>query len=216
MSKSVDILELLSVVQAAYRINGFAMLREAKDDKNSNGVMVKAHYYEPEKHRITVTDDDRTQAEAIRSYLTQRSMLAKLTGRALSDFATSIAEKLENEKASLRDAGILTWAPKVCADLQKADEAQQDFARISITSNFIGKLKSKVEIDFTTISKRWNNNYNCFRYTGHDGNGNLIGFLSKHDYPAQVRIRGNVKAHENGRLTSGKTTYLNYTKAVGE
>jgi hypothetical protein len=216
MSKSVDILEMLSVAQAAYRINGFAMLREAKDNKNSNGVMVKAHYYEPDKHRITVTDDDRTQAEAIRNYLTQRSMLAKLTGRPLSDFATSVADKVESDKASLRDVGILTWATKVCADLQKADDAQQDFARISITSNFVGKIKGKVEIDFTTITKRWSNNYGCFRYTGHDGNGNLIGFLSKNDYPAVVRLKARVKAHETGRLTGGKTTYLNYTKAIGE
>lgn len=214
MAGSIDTVELLTVAQAAYRINGSAMLKESTADKIANGVMVKAHYYEPSKHRITIIDDDRTQAVAVRSYITQRVMLARLAGTPISDFAATIADTIEKDTVSLRNIGLLAWAPKVCADLQRADDTKQKLSLAGIGSNYIGAIGNKVELEFTTIGRRWSNNYQCWRYSGHDAHGNLVGFLSKNDYPATVQIKGRIKAHEIGRESQGKTTYLNYTRAL--
>lgn len=213
MSRTIDCVELLAVAQAAYRTNGNQLLRESTQEHIANGILVKEFVYH-NRPTVTVTDEDRTQARAIRDYITQRTMLSKLTGRMLNEFINKISDIISKEKTNLSDAGLLAWAPKIYADLLKADEAQQEFSLLGLSSNYLGSVGTRVEIEFHTITRRWNNNYGCFRYSGHDGNGNLVGFLCKHEYPPVVRIKGRVKALDTGRLTQGKTTYLNYTRAL--
>lgn len=213
MPKTIDCVELLAVAQAAYRTNGNQLLRKSTKEYIANGILVKEFVYH-NKPTVTVTDEDHTQARAMRDYITQRTMLSKLTGRMLNEFINKISDIISKEKTNLSDAGLLAWAPKIYADLLKSDEAQQEFSLLGLSSGHIGSLGDRVELEFHTVTKRWNKNYGCFRYSGHDGNGNLVGFLSKNDYPSIVRIKARVKAHETGRLTQGKTTYLNYTRAL--
>ena len=213
MAKTINCVELLAIAYAAYRQNGNELLRDSVKDRVANGVLVK-EFAQHGKPTVTVTDEDRTQARAIRDYITQRVMLSKLTGKQLSEFIYKISSIISEEQTSAINAGLIAWAPKIFVDLQKSDEAQQEFSMLGISSVYIGAVGSKVELEFHTITKRWTNHYACFRYTGHDGNGNLVGFLSKHDYPAVVRLKARIKAHETGKLTGGKTTYINYTKAI--
>ncbi len=211
---TTNTLQLLAIASAAFRINDYAILKESTTDKIANGMMVKRHIHEPSKSTLEVLPEDHEYAQLIKDYVTQRITISRLTGKAVSEFIEQIASLLDNETVNIREAGILTWAPKVYTDLLKADEQHMEFTTIGVTSNFVGKIGDKITVDFTTVSKRWNQNFGCWRYSGHDGKGNLIGFLSKTDYPAQVCIKGRIKAHEQSRFTSGKTTYINYTKQV--
>ena len=55
--------------------------------------------------------------------------------------------------------------------------------------------------------------YNCFRHFGHDGKGNLIGFLNKKELSGI--IVGKVKKQEVSNFNNnGKVTYLNYVKEL--
>lgn len=216
MAKTINCVELLAVAQAAYRTNDNSFIGHIKEtDKPyiSNGILVKEFVYH-NKPTVEVTEEDRTQARAMRDYITQRIMLSKLTGRHLSDFIVKLGTIISEDKVGIVNAGLVAWAPKVYNDLLKSDEAQQEFSLLGISSGYIGLLGDKIELEFYTITRRWNKHYGCFRYTGHDGQGNLIGFLSKNEYPKQVKLKARVKAHETGRLTQGKTTYLNYTRAI--
>lgn len=213
MPRAIDCIELLAIAQAAWRVNGNELIQAAKDGRIPNGTLVKESVYN-NVPTVEVTAEDRTQAVAMREYITQRVMLSRLTGRSLSEFVNKINDIIIEEKTNPRNAGLVAWAPKVYSDLQKSDEAQQEFSLLGLSSGYLGRLGDKVELEFHTITKRWTSNYNCFRYTGHDGNGNLVGFLSKNDYPAVVKLKARIKAHETGRLSGGKTTYLNYTKAI--
>lgn len=213
MPRAIDCVELLAIAQAAWRVNGNELIQASKDGRIPNVTLVKETAYN-NVPTVEVTDEDRTQAAAMREYISQRVMLSKLTGRSLSEFINKINEIIVNDKVNPRNAGLIAWAPKVYSDLQKSDTAQQEFGLLALTSKYIGTVGSKVELEFHTVTKRWTNNYGCFRYSGHDGNGNLVGFLSKNDYPLVAKIRARVKAQETGRLSGGKTTYLNYTKPV--
>lgn len=209
---TINTLQLLAIASAAFRINGYAILKESTTDKIANGIMVKYHINEPSKSKLEVMSEDIEQAQVIKDYVTQRITISRLTGKPVSEFIEQIAMLLDQDTANVREAGIVTWAPKVYADLVKTDEQQVEFSSLGVTSKFIGCIGDKITLDFTTVSRRWNQNFGCWRYSGHDGKGNLIGFLSKTDYPAQVCIKGRIKAHEQSRFTNGKTTYINYTK----
>lgn len=214
MANSVNVLDVLSVACAAYRINGNEVLRESKDNKIANGVLVKAHYLDNKK--IEVTDEDCLQAQEVKDYISQRVMLFKLTGSPVSDFVQNIFELVEKDTVHLHKLGLLVWAPKVKADLVKVDDQRQELSVLSFGSQYLGKVGDKIETEFVAVTERWTTAYNCYRYTGHDNKGNLIGFLTGNKLSKLdgVKIKGRIKTIENGRFTGGKTTYLNYVKEI--
>ena len=114
-----------------------------------------------------------------------------------------------------RLVGIAMWAPKTYNDLQKADDVQHELTVLSFGSQYLGKEKDKITIDFVTITERFNKEFGCWRYTGHDTKGNLVGFLSKTKLlSVKTQVRGRIKATEQGKFTGGRTTYLNYVKEI--
>ena len=211
---SIAVIDILAVACAAYRINGNQILRESKDDKIANGVLVKAHFLD-NKH-LDVTDEDRERAEEVKNYICQRVTMMLLTNTVVNDFLSSVFTIVSSEKTHPRNIGMATWAPKLCADLTRTDEQKHEMTVLSYGSNYLGKVGDKIELTFTTVVERWTQSYNCYRYTGHDGQGNLVGFLSKNKLSSQtgVKIKGRIKTTEKGRFTGGKTTYLNYVKEI--
>lgn len=207
---TVNTLDVLSVACAAYRING-GLLKDATADKNSNALLVKGHFRDSKP--LEVTEQDRESAEAVKNYIQQTVMLARLQSMPVNDFTDKISKILDAETTNTVNIGLLTWAPKLYADLQKSSDTKQEVSLIGISSNYIGNVGNKVNINFTTISKRFNTTYNCWRYLGHDGNGNLIGFLNKNEIN-DGPIKGKIKATEHSKYAGGKVTYLNYVKEV--
>lgn len=207
---AVNVMDVVTVACAVFRING-GLVRETKDDKIANGVLIKAHFLN--NTPVEVTEVDRETATAVRDYIVQTVMLAKLTSKAVNEFTANIAELLERETTVVRNIGLLTWAPKLYTDMTKNNDVKQELNVLGFGSQYLGKQGDKITVNFTVITKRFNNNYNCWRYTGHDGCGNLIGFLSKNEI-ANGKIKGKIKATEYSNYNGGKTTFLNYVKEV--
>jgi hypothetical protein len=156
----------------------------------------------------------RAEADLIVSTLPQRVMLNKLINATTSDFVVTVAELLEKETVSLRDFGIIAWAPKLFADLGKADVVKTTLYGLSGTSRYIGMIGSKMEINFTCITAKYLQNYNSFFHQGHDENGNLISFFNKNKIN-DGKIVARIKAHRTDeRLQAARVTVLNYVKVI--
>ena len=207
---TVNVMDVVTVACAVYRING-GLVRDTKDDKVANGILVKSHFLN--NTPVDITEADREAATTACNYLVQTVMLAKLTSKNVNEFTANIVELLEKETTASRNIGLLTWVPKLYADLTKNDDLKQELTVIGFGSQYLGKVGDKIIVNFTAITKRFNNNYNCWRYTGHDGNGNLVGFLSKNEI-ANGKIKGKIKATEYSNYNGGKTTFLNYVKEL--
>lgn len=211
---AINVLEAITLAVAAYRVNGNAVLSAGTPEHPvPNATLVKSSLFK-QSTELQVTDEDRNRAEEIKAHITQQVMLTRLTGKSLTDFVERIGLIVEKETAPRTEAGIIVWVPKVYADMIAHDNQHHELAINGHSSNYIGRIGDKIELEFTTVIKRWNKEYLCYRYTGHDGNGNLVGFLCKHEYPAVVKLRAKVKAQEHSKFSGGKTTYLNYTKAI--
>ena len=211
----VSLDEMLSAVVAAYRVNGDQIVKVPNEDKKISNKTIILSLLAGQECSAEITEQDRLQAQTIRSYMVQRHMLSQLTGKPLGEFVDQIASYLNTDTVPAWSAGILAWAPKVYQSLLVQDGVNQEFSLLSTTSSYIGKLGDKLELDFTVVSKRWSQAYNCWRYAGHDGRGNLVGFLNKKELSqGSVKIKGRVKAQEVAKSTGGKTTFLNYVKEL--
>ena len=114
-----------------------------------------------------------------------------------------------------KNVGILTWVPKLHADLLKQEDILHQFAVLSFSSKAIGAKGATVEIDFVTVTERYNKEFGCWRYYGHDTLGNLVGFLIKNRLTtSSLKIKGRIKNIAVSKFNGGKTTYLNYVKEL--
>jgi hypothetical protein len=215
MAKSadnIDTLELLAVAVAVYRMNGNRVINN--DPKaTSNKESVKNHFLG--QPTVRVSGDDRDQATVIKNYLEQKVMLTRLTGARLSNFLSDVVENISKQSVRHFLIGQLVWAPKLYDDSIKQDNVKQDISVISVDSKYIGKEKDKVELTFHLFDCKYNSNYNCYRHIGHDGKGNLIGFLNKNQIADKSHIRARIKSTGvSNYYGNGKVTYLNFVKVV--
>lgn len=197
---------VISASVAAFRHNGNKI-----DDTNRNlvwGILNKRD------DAIVVLEEDKHMATEIIADVQHRGMLADIKGATVSEFRQRITDCMNKEKVSRSDVGRLLWMPKVYLDYKKSDEYHHEFAVLAFGSKYIGNVKDKIEINFIPITVRFTINYGVWRHTGHDGNGNLVGFLNKEKIDVPTIIKGNVKSHDHSKHTNGKTTYLNYVKVV--
>ena len=206
---------VIAAAVAAYRTNGNSIITAPKEGSPQlpNRMLVDAILGEKQE-AITVTEDDITQAHAIVNGLQQRGMIAGLKGSKVSEFSGRIIEIANHEEMQAYNIGVMVWAPKLHTDMQQADSHQHEFNMLAFGSKYVGKVKDKIEIDFTPIVVRYNTHFNVWRHTGHDGHGNLVGFMKKDKIEGTTRIKGCVKSQDHSRYTNGKTTTLNYVKVI--
>lgn len=206
---------VIAAAVAAYRTNGNSFITHPKEGSLNipNRDLVDA-ILSKKPDAISVTDDDVSQAVIIINDLQQRGMIAGIKGSKISDFTSRAIAIANDENIQSYNIGIAIWAPKLHADMQKADAHQHEFNMLAFGSKYVGKIGDKIEIDFVPITVRYNTNYNVWRHTGHDNHGNLIGFLKKDKIEGTTRIKGCVKAQDHSRYTNGKTTTLNYVKVL--
>jgi hypothetical protein len=212
-----ETLEVLAVAQAIFRLEGNRINRGdfdfvAKKQQVSSKERIVAHFNNTTA--IEITDADRELATGISAYIQQRVIMDTLTGKEVSGFITDINTIVSKEHVHQFDLGRVVWAPKLYADMVQQSNNQEDIAQYAISSVYVGRVKEKIELDFTVISAKFNREYNCFRHLGHDGAGNLIGFLNKKSI-GTGRIRGRVKSQSVSRYNNnGKVTYLNYVQEL--
>lgn len=209
-------IEVMSAAVAAYRTNGktiIANIRPNDVDVSTNRDIQDA-ILAKKPDAIKVTEQDIAMAETIINDLQQRGMIAGIKGATVSDFTARAIALCNEETLAPYNLGIATWVPKLHADMQAEDVVKHELNMIAFGSKFIGKIGDKVEIDFVPVVVRYNTNYNVWRHTGHDGHGNLVGFLKKDKVDGPARIKGCVKQQNDSRYTNGKTTILNYVKVI--
>jgi hypothetical protein len=213
---AIKVIDVIAAAVAAYRANGNAIVNRSGDlaFPVTNVTLVKQYITEPTKSQLAVTDEDIASAEEIKSHILQKVLVSRLSGKAISDFVERIGLIVEDETTSRSNIGILVWTPKVYNDLITADAQQHELTVNGFTSKYLGSKGDHVVLEFTTVIKRWNKTYQCYRYTGHDSNGNLVGFLSGTDFPATVKLKARIKATEDSKFSGGKTTYINYAKEI--
>jgi len=210
-----DTTEVLTVAQAIFRLEGNRINRGdfdfvAKVQQVSSKERIVAHFNNTKL--IEVTDADREVAKSIASYIQQRIIMDTLMQKEISDFITDINTIVGREYVHQFDLGRVVWAPKLYADMVQQSANQEDIAQYAISSVYVGRVKEKIELDFTVISVKYNREYECFRHLGHDGAGNLIGFLNKKSI-GNGRIQGRVKSQSISKYNNnGRVTYLNYVK----
>lgn len=192
-----------------------AIFREAenkvsRDGKQSGKQRLELHY---NREPVTVTDADREKAETVLQYVQQRTTMDALTGAKVSAFVREVLDLAVNDTISERNFGRIVWLPKLYADMVARDEVKQELAHYTVTSKYVGKIKDKLEINFTPLTVKYSRDYNCYRHLGHDEHGNLIGFLNKQQLSG--RIRGRVKKQSTSSYHgNARVTYLNYVQGV--
>jgi hypothetical protein len=204
-----DTLDVFAVVCAIYRANGNQIVKD--NDKNipTNKKLVLDHF--ADLHIVDVTDVDREQAVLCLSQLKNRVLINQLTDRKQNDFINGVCELATKNKIGANKFGIAVWIPKVIAGMKAEEQQQLDVAHIAFTSYYQGRIGEKITLEFHPIRVKFMHEYNCFRHFGHDGNGNLIGFLNKKELSGI--INGKVKKHDISKFNNnGKVTYLNYVK----
>ena len=205
----IKTLDLITAAVTAYRINGGSVIRNGvtSNRKIMHSVLIGD---------IASTEADRAQAEDIVSYLVQRHTFATLVGKDLNEFSMRCVGYINNDTIHKNHFGIMAWAPKLHSDLLKLDQQKHEFTVLSYGSKYLGSPKATVELNFTAISVRYNKPFLAWRYTGHDNQGNLVGFLKsrKLSRTDNVQLSATIKSTEVSSHTGGKTTILYHVKEI--
>jgi len=217
---------LVALAFAAQRVNGAMYKDTLFFDTEKDAVvevvpnktlMFNSFAIEPGSNpELVPTDEDFAQADAAISAIQGDVLIKKLADRRVNDFQFNLSETISQATCTQRDCGIVAFVPKTYAGMlerQAKDEAKFSLAG---TSEYLGRVGEKIQLDFTLIDSRYLQQYNCHSVTGHDNNGNMVSFLTAHqDLARSGRIAGKVKRTEVSQYHSGaKVTQLNFVKAI--
>jgi hypothetical protein len=171
---------------------------------------------EPATPTVLISSDLREQAETVHTWFKHSITMSLLTGGNVNDFQKTVAELVAEDTVSPARFGVLIWAPKLYRDQLARDEVKETVMHIGYRSNWIGKEKQSVAINFTLLEKRWHREYNTWTAFGHDEHNNLVRFMTSHENRcATGKIQGRVKQHRNEYYYGGaKITILNFVKAT--
>ncbi len=207
IAKHHNTTEVVAVACAIFREAGNTVKREGEE---SSKARLEQHFKGQE---VSVTDADREMADTVVSYVQQRATIDALTGAKVSVFVQDVVELANTKDINERQFGRIVWLPKLYVDMTARDDVKQELAHYTITSKYVGKIKDKLTINFTPLTVNYSRDYNCYRHLGHDGHGNLIGFLSKAQHSGP--IKGHIKKHSTSTYHgNAKVTYLNYVQGV--
>jgi hypothetical protein len=143
-------------------------------------------------------------------------LIKKLADRRVNDFQFSLSEAISQPTCTQRDCGLVAFVPKTYAGMLERQEKDEAKFGLAGTSEYLGRVGEKIQLDFVLIDSRYLQQYNCHSVTGHDGNGNMVSFLTAHQSLARSgRISGKVKRTEVSQYHNGaKVTQLNFVKAI--
>jgi hypothetical protein len=117
---------------------------------------------------------------------------------------------------TVKDLGILAWAPKLADDYQKKDHVREISARYEHRSNYVGRVGEKIEIDFTMLEKRYIQKMDCYAVYGYSQDDLIFYWAKNLDKICEVgRIKGRVKEHKQDEFrNNARVTVLNYVKVL--
>ena len=217
--KNLNTREALAVAIFAFRKNG-KVVKEATAEATSNKLMVWDYFVplktEKPQPRIEVTEELLEAADAVRTVIDHAVTMSMLTKGFVVSFLGNIHEIVKEDTVKSKHLGMLVWAPKLAQDLQKAESLKELSAGYEHASKYIGKLGDRIEFDFTLIEKRYVRALETWSAYGHNEQGYLVKFLTKHEeLCATGRIRARIRKHEvDSYHNNAKVTTLNFVKAA--
>jgi hypothetical protein len=218
--------ELVALAFAAQRVNGAMYKDTSFFDTEKDAVvevvpnktlMFNSFAFEPGSNpELVPTDEDRAQADAAITAIQGDVLIKKLADRRVNDFIFSLSEAIGQPTCTQRDCGLVAFVPKTYAGMLERQEKDEAKIGLASTSEYLGRVGEKIQLDFALIDSRYLQQYNCYSVTGHDGCGNMVSFLTAHQNLAvSGRIQGKVKRTEVSQYHNGaKTTQLNFVKRV--
>lgn len=218
--------ELVALAFAAQRANGglhrdnryFDPEKDAFVEVVPNKtLMFNSFAFEPGSNpELVPTDEDRAQADAAITAIQGDVLIKKLADRRVSDFQFNLSEAISQPTCTQRDCGLVAFVPKTYAGMLERQEKDEAKIGLASTSEYLGRVGEKIQLDFALIDSKYLQQYNCYSVTGHDGNGNMVSFLTAHQGLAQSgRIAGKIKRIEISQYHNGaKVTQLNFVKAI--
>ncbi|CAB4129325.1 hypothetical protein UFOVP112_423 [uncultured Caudovirales phage] len=218
MKKKLSTVKALAVAVAAYAHNGRkivrAVMRDGEKEYVSNRQLVE-DYFNNRAHFV-VNDHHCKEAEGIINYLQQNVIMQSLKGTP-DRFLAQLSALTSQVELTVKDIGILAWAPKLADDYQKKDAVREISARYEHSSRYVGRIGDKIETGFTLIDKRYIKSMDCYAVYGYDDNGNCLFYWAKTlDKVCEVgRIHGRIKDHkEDEYRNKTRVTVLNYVKVL--
>jgi hypothetical protein len=217
--------ELTAIAFAAYRFNSGLIKDSVRWDDSTeslvpvtpNKVLMRNTVSQKEGEIcLTITDDDRQQAELAINALHGDITLKLLMGKRVSDFVQNLNTAVSKESCTVSDCGIVAWLPEMFGRVKIDQANKEQMLEFSMTSEYIGAIDQKVTIDFTMINSRFLRDYDCYSVFGHDNNGNCVSFFTrKSEMTKGGRITGKVKSHKTDDYHNGtKVTTINYVKGA--
>jgi hypothetical protein len=218
-AKTYPTIEVLASAVAAYAHNDQIIVRNTihNDDKriDSNRQLI-ADCFEGSKRPFVVNDFHRKEAEGIIKYLQQTIIMQSLKNTP-DRFLGQTAELLSNQEVSVKDFGIIAWAPKLADDYQKKDRIREVSARYETHSRYVGHVRDRITTDFTLIEKRYIKSMDCWAVYGVDAGDNLLFYWARSlDKVCEVgKISARIKDHrEDEYRGNARVTVLNYVKVL--
>lgn len=222
MSKRVSVRDAVAAAVYALEVNK-VIYRDAIPEFK-DGVATGKSEYLPNKQIMTsyleegnaIEERHLQSADEVIQYIEQTILMNALSN-IKNDFLKTVSEILAKKDITYRDFGIIAWAPKLMEDGRKQQAIKEIVAAYEDTSSFIGKIGSKITVDFTLIEKKYIRSVECWSTFGKDTQGNLIFYWAKN--PNKIvengKISAKVKAHNvDARRNQAKVTTLNFVKVI--
>jgi hypothetical protein len=214
---TVDTISALSAAILAFQDNDQTILRHSNTQLEPGQIENKQRMFDYLTAELPVADSLRDEAENIRDSIGRRVMMNTLVGANNNDFLLQVNQLLQQNTVTNRDFGIIAWAPKLYADVERSETEREQILRLGANSEFIGQLTKKVAFNFNVISCRYLREYDSFVHIGHDDTGNLVQFWNKKKIATNSSITARVKnQRRDERYSNSKITFLNYAKVVNE
>jgi hypothetical protein len=206
---SMGPIEMGSVVQWSNK----QIITAAMSDDPTKYLYTKCQTFD---NQINITDKHREQAQEMVTYLTHAHLLKTLTTGQNDNFLQDIVNTISLPEITMREVGIMAWAPKLCKDFKEKDEIREKCALYEPKSTFIGRVGDWIDLHFELIDCRYvSKDIHSYSVLGHDENGNLVSFWHKEKMPTSVRMKAKVKGHLIDKYhNDAKITRLNYVKNV--
>lgn len=217
--KHLNTREALALAVFAFRKNG-KVVKDATAEISSNKLIVW-DYFVPLKTdvprpQVELTEELLDAADSVKSIIDQAVLIGMLTKGRVPTFMESVHDILKADTMASKYLGVLVWAPKLAADIEKSQTLREVSAGYEHTSKFFGKEGDRIEFDFTLIEKRFVRHLDTWSAYGYNEQGNLVKFLTKHEeLCASQRIKSRIRRHETDSYhNNARVTSLNYVKAV--
>ena len=216
--------ELVALSFAAYRENGtlyrdstyFDTATDSVIRVTPNKTLMMSRFLEPTAPLLAPTDADYVAADTAISDIKNDILMRRLADRHVGEFAKSLYDVISQDQCTVRDCGLVAFVPRTHSDMMARVVKDDMVNEVARTSQLLGQVGDKVTLDFVIIDSRYVQQYNCYSVHGHDGQGNLVSFLtSKQEYATSGKISGRVKRAEPSRYHNGASvTQLNFVKQL--